>query len=161
MASANINVSGLWKNVKQIYSNVGGTWQSIKSGWVNVGGLWKQFFSSGAYSDSGTTVSSTYSSYNSVFTPYITGTTSHWQNAVSLDYRIQKDPGSGFTTVAGPYTFCALCTYSYYEIVHSSRISRISPIDNHFPRRTERERADDRICLSFLNLHYFIIFYIT
>ena len=101
MASANINVSGLWKNVKQIYSNVGGTWQSIKSGWVNVGGLWKQFFSSGAYSDSGTTVSSTYSSYNSVFTPYITGTTSHWQNAVSLDYRIQKDPGSGFTTGSG------------------------------------------------------------
>lgn len=52
--SANIKVSGTWREASGIWVKVSGTWQDIQQGWIKVGGTFQQFFGSILYVQSRT-----------------------------------------------------------------------------------------------------------
>jgi hypothetical protein len=44
---AKYKVSGVWKDITNIYTKVAGTWKQITAGYYKVGGVWKALFNSG------------------------------------------------------------------------------------------------------------------
>ena len=41
-----VGVSGVYKNVPDLWAGVSGAWKKVSDAWVGVGGVWKQFYTS-------------------------------------------------------------------------------------------------------------------